>query len=206
MLTGVGSYWWSVEAIYPWKHVMRLDMLPRWVICAALILPMGCVRFFAAERQVDCRVAVAGILQRQRRLRRDHHRQDERRRSQGARIRHRIFAYLDIATTVQPIPIQELDPGLQACLRARADCRAFIFEPKRTYSKRLGNFLLDILEFRRKTHETGWRFKALIVFVNHHVAYKLYSGEPKIDQLQDQINPLGPLQSPASLVTSRVPH
>ena len=113
----------------------------------------------------------------------------------------KVLNYLDIAATVQAIPIQELDPGLQACLRARSDCRAYVFEPKRTYTKRVGNFWLDFLNFRRKTHETGWRFKALVVFVNHHVAYKLSSGEPNINQLQDQINPLGPLQVPAVQIT-----
>lgn len=116
----------------------------------------------------------------------------------------KILNYLDIAASVQPIPIQELDPGLQACLRARAECRAYVFEPARTYSKRVGNFWLDIFNFRRKTHETGWRYKALIVFVNHHVAYKLSSGEPKIDQWQDQINPLGPFQSPTDMLTGLV--
>ena len=107
----------------------------------------------------------------------------------------KILNYLDIAATVQSIPIQELDPGLQSCLRARADCRAYVFEPRRSYSKRVGNFWLDFSNFRRQTHETGWRFKALIVFVNVHVAYKLSSGEPQVDQFQDQLNPLGPFQS-----------
>jgi hypothetical protein len=107
----------------------------------------------------------------------------------------KVLNYLDIAATVQAIPIQELDPGLQACLRARADCRAYVFEPNRIYSQRMGNFWLDILNFRRKTHETGWRFKALIVFVNHHVAYKLSSGEPQVNNFNDQINPLGPFQT-----------
>ena len=112
-----------------------------------------------------------------------------------------VLNYLDIGARVQAIPMQELDPGLQACLRARTDCRAYVFEPKRTYSKRIGNFWLDIFNFRHKTHETGWRFNALIIFVNHHVAYKLSSGEPKIDTLQDQINPLGPIQAPASMIS-----
>lgn len=117
----------------------------------------------------------------------------------------KILNYLDIAASVQAIPMQELDPGLQACLKARADCRAYVFEPSRTYSRRVGNFWLDIFNFRRKTQETGWRFKALIVFVNAHVSYKLYSGEPKIDQMKDQINPLGPFQVPTSLVTRWLP-
>ena len=117
----------------------------------------------------------------------------------------KVLNYLDIAASVQAIPIQELDPGLQACLRARADCRAYVFEPERTYSKRIGNFWLDILNFRRKTHETGWKFKALIVFVNHHVAYKLSSGEPQIDKMGDQVNPLGPIQVPVSLLNHVLP-
>lgn len=116
----------------------------------------------------------------------------------------KILNYLDIAATVQAIPTKQLDPGLQACLNARASCRAYVFEPKRTYTRRVGNFWLDILNFRRKSHETGWRFKALIVFVNHHVAYKLASGEPKVDQVQDQVNPLGPFQAPADLITRSI--
>lgn len=116
----------------------------------------------------------------------------------------KVLNYLDIAGTLQAIPIDELDPGLRACLRARADCRAYVFEPKRTYTRRVGNFWLDAFNFRRKTHETGWRFRALIVFVNHHVAYKLSSGEPKIDQMQDQINPLGPFQVPSDFVTRAI--
>lgn len=117
----------------------------------------------------------------------------------------KVLNYLDITASVQPIPIQDLDPGLQACIRARDDCRAYVFEPNRIYAKRIGNFWLDILSFRRKTHETGWRFKALIVFVNSHVAYKLASGEPQIDKLQDQRNPLGPLQDPAGMVFRFLP-
>jgi len=117
----------------------------------------------------------------------------------------KVLNYLDIAATVQAIPLSELDPGLQACLRARADCRAYVFEPKRIYTKRIGNFWLDIGNFRRMTQETGWHFKALVVFVNHHVAYKLASGEPQIDQLQEQVNPLGPIQIPSNLILGIFP-
>lgn len=116
----------------------------------------------------------------------------------------KVLNYLDIAAMLLGIQAKDLDPGLQACLGARSDCRAYVFEPKRSYSKRVGNFWLDILNFKRKTHETGWRFRALVVFVNHHVAYKLSSGEPKIDQMTDQVNPLGPLQAPADILTGAV--
>ena len=117
----------------------------------------------------------------------------------------KVLSYLDVAAMVQPIPIADLDPGLQTCLRARENCRAFIFEPQRTYTKRIGSFWLDVLNFRRRSHETGWRFKALIVFVDHHVAYKLSSGDPQINHFRDQRNPLGPLQDPAGLVYRAIP-
>lgn len=117
----------------------------------------------------------------------------------------KILSYLEVASSVQPIPIPELDPGLQACIRARSDCRAYVFEPSRIYSKRVGNFWLDIFNFRRKTHQTGWRFRALIVFVNHTVAYKLSSGEPQVDTMEDKINPLGPIQAPVGIITRLVP-
>lgn len=113
----------------------------------------------------------------------------------------KILTYLEIAAMLQGIPVNEQDPGLRACLKARSDCHAYVFEPKRSRSKRVGNFWLDIFNFRRETRETGWHFKALIVFVNHHVAYKLASGEPQIDQMTDRINPLGPFQAPADIFT-----
>lgn len=112
----------------------------------------------------------------------------------------KILNYLDIAATVQSIPMAELDSGLQACLRARNNCRSYVFEPKRTHTRRIGSFWLDIFNFRRKSHETGWQFKALLVLVNEHVSYKLWSGDPQIDEHRDLRNPLGPLQDPGSLL------
>lgn len=114
----------------------------------------------------------------------------------------RILNYLDIAVAVQTIPIENLDTGLQDCLRAKTSCRAFVFEPKRVYSKRIGNFWLDFLNFRRKARETGWQFKALLVLIDDHVTYKLWSGTPKIEEYKDQRNPLGPLQGASDLLLS----
>ncbi len=112
----------------------------------------------------------------------------------------KILNYLDIATTVQSIRIEDLDAGLQACLRARTNCHAYVFEPKMTDSRRIGNFWLDFFNFRRKSHDTGWQFKALLVLVNNHVSYKLWSGSPQINEYRDQRNPLGPLQEASSLL------
>lgn len=112
----------------------------------------------------------------------------------------KILNYLDIAATVQSIRIEDLDAGLQVCLRARTDCRAYVFEPKMTRTRRTGNFWLDIFNFQRKFHETGWNFKALLVLVNDRVSYKLWSGSPQTDEYREQRNPLGPLQDAGSML------
>lgn len=112
----------------------------------------------------------------------------------------KILNYLDIAASVQSIGIENLDNGLQVCLLARTDCRGYVFEPKVSHSRRVGNFWLDIFNFQRKIHETGWDFKALLVLVNDEVTYKLWSGSPKTDEYRDQRNPLGPLQEAGSMI------
>lgn len=61
-------------------------------------------------------------------------------------------------------------------------------------SHRYGNLLLDILGFRRKTHEYGWDFKGLILIKDGLVVYKLSSGEPQISRNETVRHPLGPLQ------------
>jgi hypothetical protein len=189
---------------------MRRDLLTRLLVFLALLLQVGCASLLPSGRSVvespwleyaDAKKAFDTITIGKSTV--------DDLKELGFDVKSspniKVLNYLDIAASVQAIPMQELDPGLQACLRARSDCRAYVFEPKRTYSKRIGNFWLDIMNFRRKTNETGWRFKALIVFVNHHVAYKLSSGEPQIDQMEDRVNPLGPIQMPVKLINNLLP-
>ena len=57
-----------------------------------------------------------------------------------------------------------------------------------------GAFFLDLLGFKRKTIETGWRFNALIVLDNGVAVYKIWSGVPIIDSEKSRKNPLGPFQ------------
>lgn len=111
--------------------------------------------------------------------------------------------YLDVAKAVQPIRKEELDAGLAACLDARDDCRAYDLELTNLNRKRYGNFWLDLLNFKRKTRETGWRFRALIVVVRDLTTYKVWSGEPRIDQSRESKNPLGPLQDVGGLISWR---
>jgi hypothetical protein len=110
-----------------------------------------------------------------------------------------IMNYLDVAKAVQPIRKQDLDTGLAVCLDAKDACRAYEFELKNLSGKRYGNFWLDLLNFRRNTRLTGWKFNSLIVIVNDIVTYKVWSGNPHVEETVEQKNPLGPLQDGTTL-------
>ena len=109
----------------------------------------------------------------------------------------KILTYLDIVQRFIPSPsihIEDLDPGIQRCLKARENCYAYEAKPGQKNSQRNGNAFLDILNFRKKTQYTGWEFDALIVLVNDLVVYKIDGGTPILRESGDQKNPLGPFQ------------
>ena len=64
--------------------------------------------------------------------------------------------------------------------------------------------LLDLFNFRRKSTESGWRFEALIVIIDDIVVYKLWGGNPMIDQDKETKNPLGPLQNSGDILKEAV--
>ncbi len=115
----------------------------------------------------------------------------------------KIFTYLDIIQRFMFNPSirkEELDKGIQSCINAKANCRAYEIHLKNITRKRYGNVLLDLFNFKRKTKESGWEFEALIVIVNNTVVYKLWGGKPIIDESREIKNPLGPLQDPSDLL------
>ena len=61
-------------------------------------------------------------------------------------------------------------------------------------SERYGNFWLDFFNFKRKTMDKGWRFKALFVVVDNIVVEKLWSGDPNVYMDREAKNPLVLLQ------------
>lgn len=108
-----------------------------------------------------------------------------------------LITYLDLTQKFMPNPsihFEDLDPEVQACLKAKESCQGYDVSPKLMRSKRYGNVVLDLFNFRRKKLTTGWHFVALIVLKNDLVVYKLWGGEPKISEYEDKRNPLGPFQ------------
>lgn len=108
-----------------------------------------------------------------------------------------ILNYSQVVRAVVPSPIQEqtsIPKGIIDCMKMQEGCVGYLVEPSRVKRQRVGNFMLDFMNFKRDTHTSGWKFSALIVVIDNLVVYKQWSGSPQIDQNETRRNPLGPLQ------------
>jgi hypothetical protein len=96
----------------------------------------------------------------------------------------------------------DLDPGVLACVEARGACHGIELKMSKIDKTRTGNFLKDVTNFSRRTEITGWRFNAVILFVDKQVVYRAWGGQPAVNELEVANNPLGPLQdmSPSGLL------
>lgn len=88
----------------------------------------------------------------------------------------------------------ELPDGVLKMLSAREDGLAYQINLERLKNQREGSVFLDMLNFRKTIHTTGWQISVLILIVDDTVEYVLYSGEKNIDRLEKEKNPLGPFQ------------
>ncbi|MBF0328485.1 MAG: hypothetical protein HQL10_04960 [Nitrospirae bacterium] len=110
----------------------------------------------------------------------------------------RIMTHIDIMQRflVNPsIKKEDLDEGIQNCIKARAMCTAYEVDLQQTRYQRYGNVITDLFTFTRKTRMSGWKFNAIIVIVNDVVVYKISGGTPHIDVDDSKKKPLGPLQN-----------
>jgi len=98
-----------------------------------------------------------------------------------------------------------LDEALRACLSSQSTCFAYEMEQTFTEKKRVGNFWLDFLNFKKQIDISGWQFNAIVVVNENMVIYKLWSGKPNIQQVEVERSPLGPLQGigPSLLMQTR---
>lgn len=115
----------------------------------------------------------------------------------------RILTYLDVQQRFMANPSitkADLDPAVRAYLDHREQGQAWEVEANEVKTKRYGNALLDVTGFVKKTHETGWHFKGLLLILDGRVVYKLASGQPNLDRYEKRTRPLGPLQEADGLL------
>ena len=109
----------------------------------------------------------------------------------------KILTYVDIIQIFMPNPgirKEDLPVAVREVIEAQENGSAYLLELHNIKGKRHGNLLADMFGFKRKTHESGWEFKGLILLKGNQVAYKLSSGAPQISRDENRIKPLGPLQ------------
>ena len=116
----------------------------------------------------------------------------------------KILNYLDIIERFIPnqsITKEDLHEAVRNCIESKECCSAYELTLDIRKSKRFGSLWLDIFGFKKKTHITGWNYKALILIKDDLVTYKLRSGQPNIDRLEKKVKPLGPFQELDGLVS-----
>ena len=115
----------------------------------------------------------------------------------------RILTYVDVIQRFMPnrsITKDDLVPSVRAFIDSREQGQAWEFELADTQDKRYGNAFLDVTGFLKKTHQTGWQFKGLLLIQEGRVVYKLSSGLPNLERYEKKVRPLGPLQELDSLL------
>jgi hypothetical protein len=108
-----------------------------------------------------------------------------------------LLNYSDVLRRFIPSPatdMQDLDAGVQDCIKAKSACKGYEVDQKMLKRKRYGNFWADFLNFNRKVDIAGWRFNGVILMKGNLVVYKLTGGQPAIHEHEENKNPLGPLQ------------
>jgi hypothetical protein len=108
-----------------------------------------------------------------------------------------LLNYSDVLRRFIPSPatnMQDLDPGVQDCIRAKSACAGYEVDQKTLKRRRYGNFFADFLNFRRKVDIVGWRFNGVVLIKGNLVVYKLTGGQPSIHEHEESSNPLGPFQ------------
>ncbi len=123
--------------------------------------------------------------------------------SAGANVT--LIPYPEIVSWLAPysgVPLADLDPGIRRCILAQSACKAWLFRFGREDRKREGGFWEDFLNVRRTTYVTGWWFEALVVVSDETVLFRNYAGQPRIDRVEKQTNPLGPFQPAGESVGS----
>ncbi len=114
-----------------------------------------------------------------------------------------ILTYTDLLQRLNAgaaVTPEHMERGIADCLNAGKRCTAYSINVREVESKRVGNFWLDMLNFRRRTVTTGWSFSALIFFVDDLAVFALAGGQPNINTETTSHNPLGPLQGLGSSV------
>jgi hypothetical protein len=107
------------------------------------------------------------------------------------------LSYLGVMDRFMPgdsIRFDKLAVPVQDCIEAQEHCSAYVFRPSHLHSQRTGSFVMDLLGFERVTVNSGWSAEVIFLMQDGRVVYKVLQGRPRIEEVRDSVQPLGPLQ------------
>lgn len=113
-----------------------------------------------------------------------------------------VLSYLEIVERFMPnssMAFDKLDPAVQDCIMARTGCEGYVFKVEHHDFQRTGSLFLDLFGFVHTVRETGWTASVLVLVQNGRVTHKLLSGEPNVQVVRDDVQPLGPMQNLAGV-------
>lgn len=119
----------------------------------------------------------------------------------------KVLNYVEIIQTFMPnqaMHIDDLPTPVKDCIVGDEKGIAYLVELQNIHDERHGNLFLDVFGFKRLTHQSGWRFRGIILIKGDRVVYKISSGEPQVSKEERKIKPLGPFQELDSLGGSAV--
>ncbi len=109
-----------------------------------------------------------------------------------------VLTYLDVAKRFGLLGLRDpnlkIPAGVQRMVDAAEKGRGYELTVESTLVKREGSFWKDFLNFKQVKRTTGWKFSVLIITVDDKVEYVLHKGNPNINRLEIEKNPLGPFQ------------
>ena len=110
-----------------------------------------------------------------------------------------VLTHLDVARRFGLIGLKDdslkVPEGVQAMVNAAERGRGYELTVESTVEAREGSFWKDFLQFKRITRTTGWKFSVLFITVDDKIVYVLHKGNPNINSITIEKNPLGPFQS-----------
>jgi hypothetical protein len=119
------------------------------------------------------------------------------------------LSYLGVMERFMPranMTQDEVAPEVRGCLRARDHCVGYVFRPSLVHSERTGDTMLDVFGFDRTTVNHGWSAEVTLLVQDDHVAYKVISSKPNIQETHEKVQPLGPLQDLGNAVVPAAEH
>ncbi|MDD9912637.1 MAG: hypothetical protein OXR68_05285 [Alphaproteobacteria bacterium] len=112
-----------------------------------------------------------------------------------------ILNYVDIVRGFGTVfDRADLPEGVQQCMKVREQCTGLVAHVEDIRQERTGSVAADLFGFRKQTKTEGWTFQATMVLVDNIVVYKMWNGTPRIQKMEKQNTPLGPMQNMSGII------